>query len=102
MIPLLPHLAAGPATDIATPVPAAPAGTGAAPGFGERLAAALDDLAAAQDRAAGSARAWELGQTQDLAAVMIDQQVSSLGFELTMTMRNKVLGAYRDIMNMPV
>jgi flagellar hook-basal body complex protein FliE len=34
--------------------------------------------------------------------VMINQQVSSLGFQLTLNVRNKMLSAYKDIMNMPV
>jgi flagellar hook-basal body complex protein FliE len=28
--------------------------------------------------------------------------VSSLGFQLTLNLRNKALSAYKDIMNMPV
>ncbi len=43
-----------------------------------------------------------MGQEQDLAKVMVSQQISSLGFHLTMNVRNKVLSAYKDIMNMPV
>jgi flagellar hook-basal body complex protein FliE len=30
------------------------------------------------------------------------QQISSLGFQLTLNVRNKVLSSYKDIMNMPV
>ncbi|NEX45290.1 flagellar hook-basal body complex protein FliE [Pseudotabrizicola algicola] len=71
-------------------------------GFGERIDAALDQLKASQTQASQSARAWELGAEQDLAAVMVDQQVASLGFQLTLNVRNKALGAYRDIMNMPL
>lgn len=71
-------------------------------GFGEMLASAIDDIAAAQAQARASAAAWERGETQDLAAVMIDQQVASLGFQLALNVRNRALGAYRDIMNMPV
>jgi len=33
---------------------------------------------------------------------MVEQQVASLGFQMTMQVRNKALTAYRDIMNMPV
>ncbi|MFD1808718.1 flagellar hook-basal body complex protein FliE [Gemmobacter lanyuensis] len=33
---------------------------------------------------------------------MIDQQVASLGFQLSLNVRNKALTAYRDIMNMSV
>jgi len=71
-------------------------------GFGERIETALDQLGASQAQATQSATAWEMGVEQDLAAVMVDQQVASLGFQLTLNVRNKALGAYRDIMNMPL
>ena len=79
---------------------AAPARSGAT-GFGARVAGAIDDLAAAQAKAAESAKAFEMGLETDLASVMVDQQISSLGFQFALNVRNKALGAYRDIMNMP-
>ncbi len=79
-----------------------PGEAGQSRGFGAALTSAIDDLAAAQSQARASATAWEKGETQDLAAVMIDQQVASLGFQLALNVRNRALGAYRDIMNMPV
>jgi len=33
---------------------------------------------------------------------MVSQQVSSLGFQMVLNVRNKMLSAYKDIMNMPV
>lgn len=87
-------------------VPVQPAQTSRAAepakGFGDRMETAFDQLKASQAQAAQSARAWEMGLEQDLAAVMVDQQVASLGFQLTLNVRNKALGAYRDIMNMPL
>jgi flagellar hook-basal body complex protein FliE len=74
----------------------------AAPGFGERVDAALDAVKQSQAQARQSATAWEQGLETDLAAVMVDQQVASLGFQLVLNVRNKALGAYRDIMNMPL
>mgnify|MGYP005733340425 FL=1 len=47
-------------------------------------------------------KAFDLGVETDLSKVMVDQQVSSLGFQLTLNIRNKMLSAYKDIMNMPV
>lgn len=85
-----------------SPVPQRAAETGPSSSFGTAMAAAIDDIAAAQAKARASATAWETGETQDLAAVMIDQQVASLGFQLALNVRNRALGAYRDIMNMPV
>lgn len=72
------------------------------PDFGERLGSALRTVADAQAKAAEAATAFETGKTENLAGVMIEQQVASLGFQMTLSVRNKALGAYRDIMNMPV
>lgn len=72
------------------------------PSFSERLADGLNDVANAQGNASKMARDFELGLEQDLAKVMVSQQVSSLGFQLTLNLRNKALSAYKDIMNMPV
>jgi flagellar hook-basal body complex protein FliE len=80
--------------------PSRPAETGQ--NFSTRMETALNQVNDAQARATQSARAWETGQETDLAAVMVEQQVASLGFQLTLNVRNKALGAYRDIMNMPV
>ena len=63
---------------------------------------ALDSVADAQKIAADTTRNFELGIENDLTKVMINQQISSLGFQLTLNTRNKVLSAYKDIMSMPV
>ena len=70
--------------------------------FGARMEKALDSVADAQKIAADTTRNFELGIENDLTKVMISQQVSSLGFQLTLNTRNKVLSAYKDIMSMPV
>jgi flagellar hook-basal body complex protein FliE len=66
------------------------------------MGGAVDQLAEAQKKAADAAKDFEMGRTEDLAGVMVEQQVASLGFQLTLQVRNKALTAYRDIMNMPV
>jgi flagellar hook-basal body complex protein FliE len=70
--------------------------------FGDRLGGALNNVADAQNKTAELARAYEMGLENDLSKVMVSQQISSLGFQLTLNARNKVLSAYKDIMNMPV
>ncbi|KTD51157.1 flagellar hook-basal body complex protein FliE [Legionella quateirensis] len=46
---------------------------------------------------------FELGDPNvSLGEVMIASQKSNLGFEATLRVRNKVVQAYQDIMNMPV
>tara|TARA_B100001057_G_scaffold238720_1_gene238990 strand:+ start:402 stop:716 length:315 start_codon:yes stop_codon:yes gene_type:complete len=72
------------------------------PSFQERLGDGLKNVAEAQNSAAEIAKNFELGTENDLAKVMVTQQVSSLAFQLTLNVRNKALSAYKDIMNMPV
>jgi flagellar hook-basal body complex protein FliE len=70
--------------------------------FTNRMSNALKEVAEAQNQAAGITKAYELGMENDISKVMVSQQVSSLGFQLTLNVRNKMLSAYKDIMNMPV
>ena len=70
--------------------------------FSDRIGDALDQVANAQQDSANLTKAYEMGTENDLSKVMIQQQVSSLGFQMTLNVRNKVLSAYKDIMNMPV
>ena len=70
--------------------------------FADRMSGALKQVANAQNDAANLTKAYELGAENDISKVMISQQVSSLGFQLTLNVRNKMLSAYKDIMNMPV
>ncbi|GGC22496.1 hypothetical protein GCM10011363_43810 [Marivita lacus] len=83
-------------------VPPPPPGTSVGPDFSQRMGAALESVNTQQAKASQAARDFETGKTDDLAAVMVEQQVSSLGFQMTLQTRNKALTAYRDIMNMPV
>lgn len=71
-------------------------------GFAERIGQSLEAVANAQNEAAQMRQDYELGREQDLTKVMVSQQISSLGFDLTLNVRNKALTAYKDIMNMPV
>ena len=70
--------------------------------FSDRMKNSLTEGADAQKQAADSMKAFDLGVETDLSKVMVDQQVSSLGFQLTLNVRNKMLSAYKDILNMPV
>jgi len=45
---------------------------------------------------------FEMGEDIPLTDVVMSMQKSSLAFEATLQVRNKVLKAYEDIMNMPV
>jgi flagellar hook-basal body complex protein FliE len=62
----------------------------------------LGAVNAAQNDASAASAAYERGETSDIAGVMLARQKSSVAFEATLQVRNKLLSAYRDIMNMPV
>lgn len=70
--------------------------------FGAKLEQAMHTVSEQQAKAGSMAAAFERGETNDLAAVMVERQKSSLAFQTVLQTRNKLLGAYRDIMNMPV
>jgi flagellar hook-basal body complex protein FliE len=85
----------------------APADTTSAPidqngGFGASMVDALKAVNEQQTKARGVTEAYERGETQDLVQVMVERQKASVGFEATLQVRNRLLSAYRDIMNMPV
>ncbi|MEK9552133.1 MAG: flagellar hook-basal body complex protein FliE [Alphaproteobacteria bacterium] len=71
-------------------------------GFTDRITNAIEQVADAQNKTATLTRAYEMGMENDISKVMVSQQISSLGFQMTLNVRNKVLSAYKDIMNMPV
>ena len=70
--------------------------------FSTAINNALQQVNAQQQRASELSEAYERGDTHDIVSVMIERQKASLGFETTLQVRNKLLSAYRDIMNMPV
>ena len=72
------------------------------PDFGSAISAALQQVNTQQSKASELTEAYERGDTHDIVSVMIERQKASLGFETTLQVRNKLLSAYRDIMNMPV
>lgn len=78
------------------------AGTEGTADFGAAISAALQQVNGQQHKASAMSEAYERGDTHDIVSVMIERQKASLGFETTLQVRNKLLSAYRDIMNMPV
>ena len=70
--------------------------------FSELVGSALDEVNALKKSSAASAAAYESGVDIPLSDVMVNMQKASLAFEATLQVRNKVLKAYEDIMNMPV
>lgn len=70
--------------------------------FGQALTDAVRSVNAQQSKASELSAAYERGDTNDIVQVMVERQKASIGFEATLQVRNKLLSAYRDIMNMPV
>lgn len=75
---------------------------GNASSFTQTLSDAVRAVDTQQTKAADLSAAYERGETHDIVSVMVERQKASLGFEATLQVRNKLLSAYRDIMNMPV
>jgi len=71
-------------------------------GFGAAMKDALDAVHRMQGESSAQSAAWERGETQDIASVMLSRQKASIAFEATLQARNRLLSAYRDVMNMPV
>ena len=63
---------------------------------------ALGQVNSAQLESSRLQAAYERGEGLPLTDVVLGMQKSSLAFEATLQIRNKVLKAYEDILNMPV
>lgn len=70
--------------------------------FGAQMKQALNEVAKAQQNSSELVKAFEAGQEVDVTKVMLAREKSSLAFEATMQIRNKLLSAYKDIVSMPV
>ncbi|WP_275097613.1 flagellar hook-basal body complex protein FliE [Sedimenticola hydrogenitrophicus] len=71
--------------------------------FGDLLSQSINQVNETQQHAGELKRAFELGeQDVDLAEVMVAVQKSSLSFETMLQVRNKLVDAYKEVMNMPI
>ena len=71
-------------------------------GFGDLVRQTVDKVNENQMNASKIAASYERGEGVPLTDVVLSMQKSSLSFEATLQVRNKVLKAYEDILNMPV
>ncbi|HZR35210.1 MAG TPA: flagellar hook-basal body complex protein FliE [Nevskia sp.] len=81
--------------------------TAAAPadgaGFGALIKDAIGQVNQSQGEAALKQRAFELGDTNtDLSSVMLATTKAQVSFRAMVEVRNRVISAYQDIMNMPL
>lgn len=72
-------------------------------GFGSLLTNAIDEVNKSQLHATDMKRTFEAGNSDaSLAEVMISVQKADLSFRAMTEVRNKLVTAYQEIMNMPV
>lgn len=73
------------------------------PNFAEMLGQAVGKVNETQQASNQLANAFEMGQSGvDLTDVMIASQKASVSFQAMTQVRNKLVQAYQDIMQMPV
>jgi len=78
-------------------------GASAAPQFAQLLKQGIDSVNSTQQNASALADAWERGTPGvDLAKVMIESQKASVSFRALTEVRNRLVSAYQDIMNMSI
>ena len=70
--------------------------------FTNMLANAINQVNEVQQTSASSQNAFERGEDIALSEVMVNVQKASVAFTGMVEVRNKMLSAYKEIMNMPV
>ena len=76
--------------------------TAKTPNFIESVKTMVDKVNAANVKADALGEAYQRGEDVPLTDVVLSMQKASLSFEATLQVRNKVVKAYEEIMNMPV
>ena len=71
--------------------------------FAQVLQSALQDVSSAQQEARSLAHEFTAGNPEaNLQEVMVNLQKASLSFQQMVQVRNRLVTAYQDIMNMPM
>jgi flagellar hook-basal body complex protein FliE len=82
---------------------ASSSGAATAGGFASALKASIDKISNDQQTSLGEAHAFEIGASNvSLNDVMVDMQKANVGFQFGLQVRNKLVSAYNDIMQMSV
>jgi len=86
-----------------TQAPAAGGGSVEGGDFATLLKSSIDKVNESQQQAGQLAEAFSAGDTNvDLSEVMVALQKASVSFQAMTQVRNRLVDAYRDIMNMPM
>ena len=78
------------------------AGAAQGPSFTQAVRSTLQSVNEMQIKSTQMTDAYERGEGVPLTDVVLSMQKSSMAFEATLQVRNKVLKAYEEILNMPV
>ena len=82
---------------------AAPSGAVSAGSFADALKSSIDKISDNQNKALGEAHAFEVGAPNvSLNDVMVDMQKANVGLQFGLQVRNKLVSAYNDIMQISV
>jgi flagellar hook-basal body complex protein FliE len=72
-------------------------------GFGEAFKTALQNVSAAQNKSSELQTQFQLGNKNvSLEETMLAMQKSQIGFQAALHVRNRMMQAYTDVMNMQV
>ncbi|MBK9131097.1 MAG: flagellar hook-basal body complex protein FliE [Gammaproteobacteria bacterium] len=83
--------------------PAQGGGGAAGIDFSDMLSRAVNNVNDAQQESAALKEAFQRGdESVDISRVMIASQKASIEFQLMMQVRNRLVSAYQDIMNMQI
>jgi flagellar hook-basal body complex protein FliE len=100
-LPSVPAIGAiGGTSGVGPVVPAAPSGSG--DGFATALTGALDELGSLQTSKDQLAVQAATGDLRDVHDYMIAAQEASVATEMVVTLKNKAVEAFTEIMRMPI
>jgi flagellar hook-basal body complex protein FliE len=93
----------GPGAAALAPATAGAAAPAAKVNFADALKTSLDQVSSSQLQADDLGKRFAMGDDQvSLSDAMISMQKASIGFQATVQVRNKLVSAYHEIMNMQV
>ncbi|AME23324.1 MULTISPECIES: flagellar hook-basal body complex protein FliE [Burkholderiaceae] len=95
--------AAGGAGNVAGGAVVPESGAASAGSFADALKSSIDNISSSQKSAMSEAHAFEIGAPNvSLNDVMVDMQKANVGLQFGLQVRNKLVSAYNDIMNISV
>lgn len=95
--------AVNPRSDVEAALLEQPQSVNKTPHFSEMFSNAINSVNEAQKTAGALSKSYVQGDTQvSLSQVMVASQKASVSFQALTQVRNKLVEAYQDVMNMPI